>query len=151
LRPCKCPIPLILVSGIRSFGVAVRREFLSCTREATADMFGACCILPKGGAEAIDWLKSHQVDLVITDYQMGNMNGIELRDLIRNGNPKRIPIILMTGERDRDLQTGFGGFLQKPLTMGELYHEGRGCGYPPVNRLIGKCFRNRIALPAYSS
>gem|GEM_PF-5885588 len=46
--------------------------------------------------------------MVITDYQMKNMDGIELRDLIRDGN-RNIPIILMTGERDHNLQNGFDG------------------------------------------
>ncbi|MGA2939892.1 MAG: hypothetical protein ABSF52_22735 [Syntrophobacteraceae bacterium] len=50
------------------------------------------------------------------------MNGIQLRDLIRNGNGK-IPIILMTGERDQTLGVGFDGFLQKPFTMSELCSE----------------------------
>jgi CheY-like chemotaxis protein len=53
---------------------------------------------------------------------MKNMDGIELRDLIRDGN-RNIPIILMTGERDHNLQNGFDGFLQKPFTMAELVSE----------------------------
>ena len=50
------------------------------------------------------------------------MSGIELRDHIRNENGK-IPIVLMTGERDHTLGVGFNGFLQKPFTMLELLNE----------------------------
>ena len=77
----------------------------------------------RSGSEAVEWLKSHKVGLVITDYQMGNMSGAQLRDLIVNENPKRLPIILMTGRRDRNLPMGFDGFLQKPFTMSELHKE----------------------------
>jgi DNA-binding response OmpR family regulator len=54
---------------------------------------------------------------------MGNMNGAQLRDLILNKNSERIPIILMTGRKDRNLGMGFDGFLQKPFTMSELHGE----------------------------
>lgn len=59
---------------------------------------------------------------MVTDYQMKNMNGGQLGDLIRDGN-RKLPIILMTGERDEKLRVGFDGFLQKALTMIELLSE----------------------------
>jgi len=74
------------------------------------------------GAAAIEWLRSHRVDMVITDFRMPHMNGAQLRELIRDENSK-IPIILMTGERDHTLGAGFDGFLQKPFTMSELLSE----------------------------
>jgi CheY-like chemotaxis protein len=51
---------------------------------------GAC------GAEALELLASHKVDLVITDFRMPNMDGVELITRIRQlrGN---LPIILLSG------------------------------------------------------
>jgi len=51
---------------------------------------GAC------GAEALDLLGRHKVDLVITDFRMPNMDGVELITRIRQlrGN---LPIILLSG------------------------------------------------------
>jgi CheY-like chemotaxis protein len=76
----------------------------------------------RSGAEAVRFMESHRVDIVLTDYRMGSMNGVQLRDLIRNGK-QEIPVILMTGEGDPGLQVGFDGFLQKPFSMNELRKE----------------------------
>lgn len=37
----------------------------------------------RSGMEALESLKAHRVDMVITDYRMENMNGVQLRDRIR--------------------------------------------------------------------
>ncbi|MHC1728871.1 MAG: response regulator [Syntrophobacteraceae bacterium] len=84
--------------------------------------FGYNVHVARSGAEAIGWLKSHRVDMIITDYRMENMNGNQLRDRIRN-EIGQIPIIVMTGERDPKLRLGFDGFLQKPFSMTELRNE----------------------------
>lgn len=75
------------------------------------------------GTEAVECLKALGVDMVITDYQMENMNGIQLRDHIRSNGNDQIPIILMTADRDQKLRAGFDGFLQKPFSMKELLSE----------------------------
>jgi len=47
------------------------------------------------GVEAIEQIESELPDLVVTDLQMPNMNGLELVEVIRNEYPL-IPVILMT-------------------------------------------------------
>ena len=76
--------------------------------------------------------------MVITDYQMKNMDGIELRDLIRDGN-RNIPIILMTAKYDstddakKGLNAGADEYVVKPFLnrimlanvkhlLGEIHH-----------------------------
>ena len=48
------------------------------------------------GTEAVDQLESHLPDLVVTDLQMPNMNGLELVEAVRDEYPL-IPVVLMTG------------------------------------------------------
>lgn len=68
-----------------------------------------------------------EIDLVITDYAMPGMNGIELLQNIRwkHGN---LPVIMMTAYRQRDivldaLRNQCNGFLDKPFTLNQLLHE----------------------------
>jgi CheY-like chemotaxis protein len=86
-------------------------------------LLGYAVYCAPGSSQAVEWLRTHKVDLVIADCRTGNMNGGRLLDLILNGNPGRIPIILMNDKRDSYLRMGFDGFLQKPFTMNELYSE----------------------------
>ena len=48
----------------------------------------------KSGEEAINFLRNHTVQLVITDQRMPEMTGIDLLDRIRIEFPKPIRIIL---------------------------------------------------------
>lgn len=100
------------------------RLVLDCVTEQLVHL-GYLVHRAQSGEEAIARVRSHHIDVVITDYQMPNMNGVQLRDRISNGNGE-IPIILMTGERDPDLRKGFDGFLQKPFTLNELHGEVEG-------------------------
>jgi CheY-like chemotaxis protein len=50
----------------------------------------------KNGQEALDVLASHNVELVITDFRMPNMDGVELITRIRKMRGD-LPIILLSG------------------------------------------------------
>ncbi|MFN3476217.1 MAG: response regulator [Candidatus Methylomirabilales bacterium] len=52
----------------------------------------------RNGQEALEEALHRSPDLVITDYEMPGINGIELIRRIRERHP-RLPIILMTGSR----------------------------------------------------
>jgi len=77
------------------------------------------------GYEAIELIRSEpaRFDLVITDYNMPDINGLELSEKILNINPK-IPIILGTGSiklnEEKVREAGINAFLQKPFSMEEL-------------------------------
>lgn len=54
------------------------------------------------GLAALDILAGHSIDLVVTDLQMPEMNGLELVELVRSRHPL-IPVILMTAHGSEDI------------------------------------------------
>jgi DNA-binding NtrC family response regulator len=73
------------------------------------------------GREALVELESQSFDLVVTDYQMLGMNGLELAEILGRRRPG-MPVILMTGHSTRELQKqarGLGVFcvLEKPVPV----------------------------------
>ncbi len=91
---------------------------------------GVTTILASSGAEALELLKNGPVDLILTDIQMPDMDGIELLNRLgedaKNKGRRPIPCIAVTGsvmpdEIERWRAAGFTGVLAKPLQGGELY------------------------------
>ena len=77
------------------------------------------------GKQALENLeKDKAIDVVLTDYAMPEMNGIELLQQIRKTN-KSLPVILMTAYGDKDLVVKAmhyrcTGFIDKPFDIDEL-------------------------------
>ncbi len=78
------------------------------------------------GQQAWDCVQNEEIDLVITDWKMPNLNGIQLFNKIRqNPKTKNIPIIVSTGfVKDKNLSL-IGEFmhsysLEKPFSMAKL-------------------------------
>ncbi len=75
----------------------------------------------RDGAEALAVAQSQPVDLVLTDYNMPNMNGIELVQALRALPAHRsTPILVLSTEADDALKTsgreaGASGWLRKPF------------------------------------
>lgn len=77
------------------------------------------------GAEAIALLGEHAIDLLVTDIQMPDVNGIELIKRIRMGETpadRRTRIIVLTSFSDTEvlgacIALDVNGFLVKPFTM----------------------------------
>lgn len=71
--------------------------------------------------EALNWAMRNTVDLVLTDFKMPEMNGIEfIRKFRRNPACENIPIIMVTAIEDRSvrydaLEVGATDFLMKPV------------------------------------
>jgi len=78
------------------------------------------------GVEALTVLKSHPVDMVISDINMPNLNGIELtRQLRSQPGFVRTPIILLTTESDPGKKAegraaGATGWIVKPFSQDQL-------------------------------
>lgn len=78
------------------------------------------------GAEAAKTSESHQVDMVITDLNMPNMDGIELiRTLRGRAGYKFTPILMLTTESQESKKTegkqaGASGWIVKPFTPEQL-------------------------------
>jgi len=91
------------------------------------------CLLPgcqiiavSDGALALAELQQQPFDLILTDYHMPRMNGLDLVRAARQISSDIPPIILMSGAYSLDeIQTRTGsttlaGFLTKPFTMPQL-------------------------------
>ncbi len=53
----------------------------------------------QSGAEALELFKSHAVDLIVSDLQMDEMDGIELLKRVKQENPG-MPFIMLTAHKD---------------------------------------------------
>ncbi len=75
------------------------------------------------GLEALKLFDGRKIDLLITDQNMPNMDGITLVEKIRSmKNYKYIPILLLTTEKSiekkrRAQRAGITGWIQKPFTF----------------------------------
>jgi len=71
--------------------------------------------------EALAWTVKHPVDLVLVDYKMPEMNGIEfIRKFRLNPATSHVPVIMVTSIEDRNvryqaLEVGATDFLMKPV------------------------------------
>jgi len=78
-------------------------------------------IVAEDGVEALEIAREHAVDMVLTDINMPNMNGISLVSKLRRlDGYKEIPIIMLTTEssdfkKDKAKRMGANGWLQKPF------------------------------------
>lgn len=81
------------------------------------------------GADALMELQSFEADIVICDWNMSPLDGLDLVRLIRTGNDSNNPyvsIIMLTGhtEKSRVLEArdaGVNEFLAKPISAKKLY------------------------------
>lgn len=76
------------------------------------------------GAEALASFESSQFDVVITDWNMPNMDGLELLKEIRTRNAD-VPVIMVTTEAERSrvltaIQAGVTDYLVKPFSPDDL-------------------------------
>jgi len=80
----------------------------------------------QNGKEALDVLQSEWLDLVITDYNMPDMNGLELLHAMKKDEVfKTIPVVVITTEGsqrriDEFLENGAAGYIKKPFTPEEV-------------------------------
>ena len=83
-------------------------------------------LFAKNGQEAIDLFSEHQPSLVITDWMMPDLTGIELCERIRNHSRNSYTyIIILTGITEKNelvkgLAAGADDYLTKPFHSNEL-------------------------------
>lgn len=80
----------------------------------------------KDGNEALARLESESIDLALLDINMPDIDGYTLTSTIR-ANPRfsGLPIVAVTanvmrGDRERSLQAGCDGYIQKPIDIDTL-------------------------------
>src|SRR6266567_8518421 len=79
----------------------------------------------KNGREAIDLVAAHQPAVVITDWEMPDITGLQLCEQIRRDRDSHTYIILLTSNDEKDqiikgLAAGADDYLTKPFHPGEL-------------------------------
>ena len=115
--------------------VGVRVLFVDDNPDARAlvgtvlDAAGADVALAASGPEALERLRTHRVDIVLTDIGMPDLDGYEFIMRVREGEreAKHAPVcaIALTAhaggdDRRRALTGGFQGYLAKPVDPDEL-------------------------------
>ena len=80
----------------------------------------------RNGAEAVEWAKTFQPDLIVMDLKLPGLNGWEATRRLK-GQPetKHIPVIVLTVEtskksRDEAIAAGCDDFMLKPIDFGGL-------------------------------
>jgi two-component system chemotaxis response regulator CheY len=78
------------------------------------------------GQQALEALRKQQVDMVLSDWNMQPMNGLQLLHAMRgDADLAEVPFVLMTGEQTPQTIThavaaGVAGFLTKPFGRDQL-------------------------------
>ena len=115
-------------------------DVLIQTAEDTLSSLGAAVECANSGAQAIEMMLNRRqqeknYDIVIIDWKMPDMNGIETVSKIRSDIDEKIPILLIsaydTSEIEEDARkAGANGFISKPLFRSALYDK--------ISQLLGK-------------
>jgi response regulator RpfG family c-di-GMP phosphodiesterase len=91
--------------------------------ESILQSLGFDVVAVSNGQSAIGWLAQYKADLIISDIQMPELDGIELTKKVRSES--RVPIILITGlshllETKEAAELGANAFLTKPFSRQEI-------------------------------
>ena len=92
----------------------------------TIQQAGHEALLAANGREALDMLKSAKADMVITDLNMPEMDGITLiRELRSMADYKFVPILMLTTEsqvakREEGRAAGASGWIVKPFSAEKM-------------------------------
>ncbi|MBW1721255.1 MAG: response regulator [Deltaproteobacteria bacterium] len=88
------------------------------------------------GKEALEILRKEWLDLVLTDYNMPDMNGLELiREMKKDDALEGIPVVMVTTEGSEQrvkefLESGAADYIKKPFTPEEIREK--------LNRIMGE-------------
>lgn len=99
------------------------RALIRATLEAEDDFE---IIEAANGFEALRLLPREKVDLIITDINMPDINGLELINYVRKSpSYHEVPLFIISSEgsrkdRDKGLALGANEYLVKPFSPGEL-------------------------------
>ncbi|HET6465803.1 MAG TPA: response regulator [Nitrospiria bacterium] len=102
---------------------AAMRSLISSTVE---ELSGYETVEAGNGFEALKALPAHRFDLIITDINMPDINGLEIVNFVKNNSAyKSIPMIIVTTEqgdedRKKGLALGAAEYITKPFDPEKL-------------------------------
>ncbi|HHN64583.1 MAG TPA: chemotaxis protein CheY [Nitrospirae bacterium] len=80
----------------------------------------------ENGAEALKKLRAKKFDFVVSDWNMPNMDGLEMLKTIRSDSElKDLPVLMVTAEAEKDkviaaIKAGVNNYIVKPFTAETL-------------------------------
>ncbi len=123
------------------------RAFVRAVLESPdfAGAFGGCEVVEaSSGFEAMRFLPRGPYDLIVTDINMADINGLELIRFIRKSDHhKNTPLLIISSLRtetdvERGLALGANAYLAKPFTPEQLRESCRGLLGPPPDAVSSK-------------
>jgi two-component system, chemotaxis family, chemotaxis protein CheY len=117
---------------------AVIKKVIKASGFALGELFEA-----GNGNEALHVLDEQWLDLVLTDYNMPDMNGLELLKTMKNSDTLAdIPVIIVTTEgseqREKEfLHRGAAAYIKKPFTPEQIKTH--------LNRILGEPEHGQIS------
>ena len=100
---------------------ALRNMLASCLTKGGHEVFVAC-----DGEEALEQLRAHKPDMVITDLNMPKMDGLEFIEAARREpDGQSLPMLLLTTEtaqalKDRAKKVRATGWISKPFDPNQI-------------------------------
>lgn len=98
----------------------------SLVRSVASELDGVETFEAKSGFEALKMLPVHEFDLIITDINMPDINGLELLSFVKKDERYgSIPMIIISTERTeedkrRGMEMGADAYLSKPFKTEDL-------------------------------
>ena len=109
------PARILIVDDDKSFGKMLENVIIRCA--------GFDCSFAEGAQKALTVLEERVFDVVITDINMPNMNGLELTRIIKEKYDS--DVIVITGyyedfTYEEAIESGANDFIEKPVRPAEL-------------------------------
>ena len=110
------------------------------TRTSTESLFERFfddIIIAVDGKDGFNKFKKFNPDIIFTDINMPNINGLQMIEMINNSANKKIPIIVFSAHDETNylinaIKNGVDGYLIKPIKVEQLIEE--------LHRIISKKF-----------
>lgn len=116
--------PLVLIVDDNEKNLRLARDVLGFAGFRTLEA--------ETGAAAISLATEHLPDVVLMDIRLPDMEGTDVVARLRNdGRTAAIPLVALTsfamvGDRERFLEAGFDGYLEKPISVRDFPAQVRG-------------------------
>lgn len=95
--------------------------------EKQLTLFNLHPVCVQNGTEGLSWLESNRADLVVLDWMLPDLEGIEVCEIIRTRySSSALPVLMLSAlgrevdRRVRGLQAGANDFMAKPYEVAEL-------------------------------
>ena len=140
------------VSGERILVVEDERAIANVLRRGLA-LEGYTVEMADGGRAALDAVRDRPPELVVLDWMLPDIDGLEVARRLREAG-EHIPVLMLTArdrvaDRVRGLDAGADDYLAKPFAFEELLARVRACcAAPPPRRKAARTLR-RLSSPIW--